>query len=554
MYQLRDYQQVLINQTLKAFKDYKKVLMTAPTGAGKTILADYLISRVFTDKKIFFVCNREELVKQSAQKFSCDVGIVKAGMESEMDLTKRVQIIMINTYHARKDRLELPNPDLVIIDEAHQFDFKKKMTAGLIESIGHDARYLGMTATPMSERGYALEGWDTIIDDVQIRDLQKSGWLVKEKWFVGDEVDLSNVSVKNGDYQTGELSEEMRKATVIENVYENYEKLSKNKKTMVFATDIAHAEELNKAFTRKGYEPFVIHSKMENPEMRPEFIERFTNKKDGILINVLALTTGFDEPSVESLIIARPTKSLRLAIQMVGRGLRTVLDDNFKPDLSLKNECLILDCGNLVNTFGGLPTARRDFLEQEFQVNSDDQISGKKCGGCGLWNESGRYCKDCGFDMHQKICKACGALNKPEDNYCDACKHPLSGVLNSLNKVKSELKEFVDVQEILFEAKPTFDNLEKLFAFAERKSRHKRKTEKGYSEKAYNYMLNEFEYNIEKGVKAEQIKKKLITIVRKGYNPFAIRYMFDDWYKLESVKVKDNYQTSFVKVKKSKRV
>lgn len=523
---LRPYQVEFIKNVLTAFTKNKRVIGTLPTSAGKTVIASSIVDLALKkNKTVFFICNREELVMQTFNEFSADSSLLKAGMENMFDPTKKVQIIMINTLYARLAKTELPQPDLIIIDEIHMFSENAKMTKSLYDKYP-EARYLGLTATPIDSRGRPIKNF-YIVDSLQTRDLQAMGYLVKDKWFIAEELDLTKVGIAQGDYKVGELSETINKTEIVENIVENYKKIAEGKKCMVFGVDIAHAESIAKAFQDNGYEVGIVHSQMENKQDRPKILKDFASGKLQVLVNVMALTTGYNEPTIECLILARPTKSLRLGIQMVGRGLRTIVNKNGDPDPSLKSECIILDCGNVVKNNGGILTKRRNFMEEEFEGEEKTYVSGRKCPNCKMFNEKGLTCENCGCLLNQKRCSGCGKLHPFGTAICDFCNAPLKVKAIEIDPINADLKEFKDVEDEMFESEPTQENLERLIIYCARKH-CVWKNKPHYRKKAFSYLFEELEKNLET-IPGDRIKRSLIALVSRGHSPYAIRHKIQDW-------------------------
>jgi len=169
-----------------------------------------------------------------------------------------------------------------------------------------------------------------------------------------------------------ELDKELNTKSHITNIVEIYKKYADNKKTVIFCVSIEHSKKMAELFKNNNIPCEAIHSELKTKD-REDILSDFANDKLQILTNVDVLTTGFDEPSIECLLFARPTKTLRLYIQMVGRGLRL---------FNGKKECLILDCANAIND-NGFPTAIFDFSqEKKLKKGEVREIKPFKCDKC----------------------------------------------------------------------------------------------------------------------------------------------------------------------------
>ena len=174
---------------------------------------------------------------------------------------------------------------------------------------------------------------------------------------------LEDVAVSNGDYNQKKASEVVREEKILANTMSEWKKYGGEKKTLVFASDIKHSEVLKNEFKRLGYESDVVHSKKNDKQIEKAYKD-FNEDKVQVLINVDMATFGFDEPSIECLLFARPIKSLRLYKQMVGRGLRT-----FKG----KDRCLMIDCANVVLD-NGYPTDEIPFIKKPVITKTVDRM------------------------------------------------------------------------------------------------------------------------------------------------------------------------------------
>ncbi len=444
MLQLRDYQKDICNKAIQSMRSYKRTLITLPTGSGKTIVAAHLINYL-NNKGLrgFYIVNREELVNQSNAKFHdfrSDVSIIKAGTKYKhlYKPEKPIQIIMIQTFFARLKKLPDLKPDYIIFDEAHE-GFSGSRVKAILEAYPN-AIILGKTATPCDSQGWLLEGFDNYIQDLQLSDIQNLGYLVEDRVFIPVNLELDDVKITGDDYNEHELSVICSESELITNVVDNFKAHASNLQTLVFSVDIYHAEKLTEEFKKAGYKAEVIHSKLDDPKKRDEIIKKFNNKEIQIIVNVAVLTTGFDSTGIQCVVFARPSKVLRLVLQMAGRGLRTdpikcptCGNISFTSFINCehcnsiiadkKTDCLFLDCANIYTTFG-FPSDNRYYKHKppkELRMKKKKQLL---------------------EETKVLICLKCKYGNKPNRKYCAECGEPLHAPLvNIVNE--ADLKEVI---------------------------------------------------------------------------------------------------------------
>ena len=203
----------------------------------------------------------------------------------------------------------------------------------------------------MNALGNRLEGYDATMYDHQIRDLINLGYLVDVQCYAPMKLETSNIKVSStGDYDALEANEAVNTSIRVESVVRLWKEMAQDRKTVIFAQSIEHAENITRELKKSSLESGVIHSGMKDGEIDDVHSDFKTNKIK-IIVNVMMLTTGWDCPSVSCIVFARPTKIVRLYLQMIGRGLRM---------FEGKKDLLILDMSNVIMD-NGYPTIRRNF-------------------------------------------------------------------------------------------------------------------------------------------------------------------------------------------------
>ena len=313
--QLRDYQKECIEKIQSMPPG--SYLVQMPTGCGKTATFTHIPRK----GRVLVLAHREELVRQPAKYYDCPVGFEIAAEHSHGE---DVVIASVQSLVRRLERFNPHDFDMIITDEAHH------AAAGTYKKIYDHftpEKHIGFTATP--NRGDKARLDDVYSEIIFQRDLRwaiKSGFLCDIYCLrVNIGFDLSGVAVRNGDYAPGELDEAMDgTADAIAQAYREHAKGA----TLIFAVSVHQAEEIAKRIPGA----VVVTGKTKD---RAEIIERFSRREIPCIVNVMVFTEGTDIPLVESVIIARPTKSDSLYSQMVGRGLR------LHPD---KERLILIDC------------------------------------------------------------------------------------------------------------------------------------------------------------------------------------------------------------------
>ncbi|MGI8583803.1 MAG: DEAD/DEAH box helicase [Chitinophagaceae bacterium] len=321
MVELRKYQTDGISKIFEAWDpkrlNLKNVLFQMPTGTGKTTVFSEIVRKAHLKNKfVLIVVHRIELVEQIAQRlssFNVSVGIISANTNPEPD--KEVQVATIQTLSKRT----YPPADIVIIDECHH---SKADTYKKLWSIYPDARFLGVTATPVRITG---EGFDDLYDIlIPIGSLSyffEHNFLAKVKHLVCGIPDLSRVRQKMRDYDLQMLKNVMLSNTLMANLVDSYKKFANGKKTIVFAVDVEHSQNIVKRYLEAGIPSAHLDSKTPKQE-RISILNKFRAGEILVLSNVDIVSEGFDVPDCEVVQLARPTKSLVLYLQQVGRCMR----------------------------------------------------------------------------------------------------------------------------------------------------------------------------------------------------------------------------------------
>lgn len=343
-YQQRDINRVL--DTITKHSPGYRLLYQLPTGGGKTVVFSE-ITRQFIERyntKVIVLTHRSELSKQTSNTLK-KAGVPNKIIDSNLKrLATKNQfgcyVAMVETLKNRikENKISTSDIGLVIIDEAHHNSFRK-----LLENF-KNAFVIGVTATPFSS-DISLpmyKNYDELLVSDNIISLIDQGFLAKPKT-ITKKVELNSLQTGiHGDYTVSSSNTLYSSPAMLELLKETYEANSKGKKTLIFNNGIDTSKKVKDFFEESGYSVKHLDNKNSSVE-RKDILQWFKKTKGAILTSVSILTTGFDEPSVQTVILNRATTSLTLYHQMIGRGSRK---------LPNKKTFSIIDLGNNTERFG----------------------------------------------------------------------------------------------------------------------------------------------------------------------------------------------------------
>jgi superfamily II DNA or RNA helicase len=347
--ELYNYQKEALQQVferLESKPDNYNLVYQLPTGGGKTVIFSEIARSYIakTQKKVLILTHRIELCNQTSRmlsEFNVNNKIINSNVKELDDQHQYMCFVaMVETLKNRlnDDKLELDQIGMVIIDEAHYNSFRK------LFKYFDNCFILGVTATPLSSNMKLPmnEIYNELLVGEPVLSLVEKGFLAKANTYTYD-VALGTLKVGiNGDY-TVKSSEELYSNNLMqEKLLYAYEQKAKGKKTLIFNNGINTSLHVYETFKAEGYD--VRHLDNTNSKQdRAAILKWFKETPDAILTSVGILTTGFDEPSVETIILNRATKSITLYYQMIGRGSRVFGE---------KKEFTVLDLGNNAARFG----------------------------------------------------------------------------------------------------------------------------------------------------------------------------------------------------------
>jgi len=392
--QKRQYQDEAINKCIEALTgtSYHAPILQAPTGSGKTYMAAKVVEHFRQDgSKILWLAPRRELIYQAQERLESvlgiEVGIIMAG---ERTRYSPVQVASFDTLHSRAIRqgtMEMPEAHLVVVDECHLSISKTRLNI-----LAHYDLLLGLTATPARGDGRGLGMiYDTIIQSASIRELQESGYLVPVKYFSAPPPDVSGVAVRRGDYVVKELEQAVDQNHLVGDIVDNYSSLAPGKSAVVFCVSRKHARHVCEDFQLKGIDAEYVDGETPVKE-RAEIFDRVRSGETHVLVSVFVPSYGLDIPRLEVCINARPTKSIVLYMQQIGRVLRP---------FNGKSHAMVLDHAGCFDVHGPVEIDKPWSLDGKttIQEREKEQRAGEpkeiSCGMCGTVFTGSRVCPEC---------------------------------------------------------------------------------------------------------------------------------------------------------------
>ena len=394
MIELYPHQHEFVTKLRHAMTRHRSVMGQAATGFGKSCVGAY-IARAVTekDKAVVFAVHRRNLLRQTAltfDQFGIQYGYIAAGFSYYKDLP--VYIASIDTLRTRLEKI--PAPDLLVIDEAHMAAAATwTKVADYYRERG--SRLLGLSATPARTDGKPLSDlFEHIVHGPPVRWLMDHKFLSEYVAYAPSTPDLSGVHTKMGEYVTAEVESAIDRPTITGSAVTHYRKLAYGTRAICYCCSIKHSEHVAAEFCAAGIP--AAHIDGETPDHdRQRIIADFADGRVMVLCNVELITTGFDlaaqvgrDVSVETIIGLRPTQSLTLHLQMIGRGLRA------KP----KPAVLLDHAGNLLRH--GLPDDDREWSLQGREKRpgaASDAMPVRQCCECYHVHRPAPVCPRCGY-------------------------------------------------------------------------------------------------------------------------------------------------------------
>jgi len=416
---LYDYQVDAIERLWQSIASGKKrVILALATGAGKSIIARAIV----------------ELAQQ--KNTQCLYTAHRDILRSQMQNTLRgLDNVVVDTLQSHRNR-QYDDIKIIIVDECH-FGNRTVMQESVMQKYPN-AIIVGLSATPINADGTRLEGWDEVIDVLQLVDLIERKRASPVRVLSPKSIDRSNFKVRAGEYVEKDVEQEVLKSAIVTDVVGKWETHARGLRTIFYCLNIKHSELITERLVARGYRASMYHSKMKD---RREVFERFRNGELQVLVSIETLTTGVDLPDIYCLVLATPIRSTIKAVQIYGRGTRIDPQNTDK-------ECLVLDMANVIDD----TVHPMDLLN--FNLVPDQKGKKHFCGG--TWKV---YKKDVIIEhivgvAVQRVtttyrCDNCGELKSAEDekaitvSFCENCNKEIEAGTASTYLVEKENKILV---------------------------------------------------------------------------------------------------------------
>jgi superfamily II DNA or RNA helicase len=344
---LRGYQKEAIQAIRTRYQQgAHRQLLVLPTGTGKTVVFAELARQL--DRPTLILAHREELLTQAREKFEIiwpgvRIGTVMAEV-NELDADVVVASVPTLSRPQRLNQVPVGRFGLVVVDEAHHV--MAPTYRAIVDYLGlmadeppGKALLLGVTATPMRHDKQGLARvFQEVVFERSIREMVQSGHLANLKGVrVTTSVDLSGVKSADGDFVEQDLAAVINTDNRNQLIVQAYQEKAAGRKALAFTASVAHAKDLADAFMVAGIPAAAVYGEMPEADRR-EVLQAFRRGEIQVVTNKNVLTEGYDEPSVTCLLMARPTQSSGLYLQMLGRGTRLFFG---------KQDCLVLDVADI---------------------------------------------------------------------------------------------------------------------------------------------------------------------------------------------------------------
>lgn len=418
----RGYQIEAVESVFKYFSNNTgNPLLCLPTGTGKSVIIAMLLKKIFDtfpNQKVLMITHVKELIQQNYEKLKAvwndaPVGIYSAGLKKR---ESQQNIIFCGIQSVAKKAELFGSVDLVVIDEAHLVSHNansqyRNFIAKLKESNAY-LKVVGLTATPFRSNFGLLTDAGIFTDiafDITQKDefvkLINQGYLSALVPFATNhKIDVSNVKITNGEYNQKELAKAVKVGDITGKILNDAIEIAKNRnKWLIFSCGIEHGKDICNALNEKGILTTCVFGDLSNAE-RDKNIQDFKAGKYKAIVNYGVLTTGFDCPEIDCIIMMRPTLSPVLWVQMLGRGTRPSAN---------KENCLVLDYAGNTGRLGAINDPK---IPNKSKTKNKKQKQG---------------------EATLKTCPMCNATNIAQNMYCWKCNYFFKG--EKLNSVSSDL-------------------------------------------------------------------------------------------------------------------
>ncbi|OOZ36835.1 hypothetical protein BOW52_10530 [Solemya elarraichensis gill symbiont] len=434
---LRDYQEDFVQSIRGEFKKGESaVIAVSPTGSGKTLVAARISEMAIgKGKRVMFIAPRRDLIIQTSRVFfqnNIHNTVLMAGYPYRHGMA--CIIASMYTLHSRVVRrkvMGLPDVDLVMVDECHLSISNESMQ--IIQMYkDKGANIIGFTATPARADGIGLGSlYDTMVTGPTVESLVMGGWLCESRYFAPTSIDTSSLRTsKSGDYVLSDSEEVMAKDGITGDILDNWKRIANGKSTVIFCVSRKHARHVANEFINDGINTVYVDGDTPAHE-RANSIKMMTDGSATVLVNVFVATYGLDIPRLEVAVLARPTKSISMYLQSVGRVLRV---HPSKPD-----GAIIIDHVGCVSKHG----FATDHIP--WSLHSDGDVSSRSS-QIKIDNQEDKeiICSSCGYCFKgTRICPLCSHGEILQSEEIPVLEHDLKEIFSGTQHVKKSPVDFM---------------------------------------------------------------------------------------------------------------
>ena len=416
MLTLRKYQEEAVAAILNEWKEHQKTLLVLPTGTGKTVVFAKVVEiQVGKGKRVLILAHRNELLEQANDKLKSTCGLDAVLEKAEfttVGLDEPITVGSVQTLYRESRLSKFPKDyfDIIIVDEAHH---AMSDTYQKILNYFDKALVLGVTATPdRADHKNLGQYFESLAYEYPIRKAIQEGYLSPIRaQMIPLELDINNVGISNGDYAVGEIGSVLE--PYLDQIAKEMVNYCWDRKTIVFLPLIKTAQRFCELLNKYGFDACEVNG--DSPD-RDEILKDFENGKYNVLCNAMLLTEGWDCPSVDCVIVLRPTKIRSLYQQMVGRGMR-ICDG--------KKELLLLDFLWMTERHDLCHPSSLIAKSEEVAKRMDEKVNSNK-EGVDLLDSEDEAEKDIVKEREESLAKELEEMKKRQRRLVDPIQYAVS--------------------------------------------------------------------------------------------------------------------------------